>query len=74
MLTDNDILDIRLRNRFNRDVEALIAEVDRLRDVIAEIRDALYNFPSEEYRHIDSENRLADSEVWNSLCDLADDQ
>ena len=68
MLSDNDILDITLRNRFNRDVELLIAEVERLRDKINGIRDALAEFPVDAYYRLDTSNE------WNALCDLVDDQ
>jgi hypothetical protein len=67
MINDNDILDITLRNRFNRDVELLTAEIRRLRDKINGINDALAEFPVDAYHHLDT------SVEWNALCDLVDE-
>lgn len=34
MLTENEILDIQLRNKGNADVERLLAEIEELKDLV----------------------------------------
>jgi hypothetical protein len=67
MLTDNDLLDIELRHRFDTDVEALIQQIRTLRWKIKNIATTLERFPADQYYHGD-QSRLDTSEEWDELC------
>ncbi len=69
-LTDNDILDIELRNKNNVDVENMITELQELRHDLHRITSALEMFPAYKY-HRDDERRLDMSDEWDELCYMA---
>jgi uncharacterized membrane protein len=66
-LTDNNILDIELRNKSNVDVENLITELQELRHDLHRIATVLERFPAYHY-HRDDERRLDMSDEWDELC------